>query len=326
MVELFENISRRCVAGECVALCTVIDARGSTPQVRGARMLVTAAGQVMGTLGGGCVEAEVRQRAMAMLLGDADAAAEATPMSFRLDHDHGWDDGMWCGGILDVHVERLAGEVDAQRFAAIADDLRAGRAATVTIAAVGFSETIEPSPPLVIAGAGHVAGALAPLAFALGFAVTVVDDRPDVLSPRRFVGCTLVCGTIDLELKKLPIDERTFVVVVTRGHHRDAAAVAAVIDSPAKYVGMIGSKRKVRTILGQLAADGVSRDRLAAVHAPIGLEIGAVTVEEIAVSIAAELIAVRRGEKAAGEAMKLTRGELDTWIDVRKTPDNNGIS
>lgn len=315
MIELFENISRRCAAGERVALCTVIDARGSTPQVRGARMLVTAAGQVMGTLGGGCVEAEVRQRAMTMLLGDPDQAATSEPMSFRLDHDHGWDDGMWCGGILDVHVERLGGEADARRFAGVVDDLRAGRPATVTIAAVGFSETIEPSPLLVIAGAGHVAGAVAPLAVGLGFAVTVVDDRPDVLSPLRFAGCTLVCGTIDLELKNLPINERTFVVVVTRGHHRDAAAIAAVIDSPARYIGMIGSKRKVRTILGQLAAEGVSRERLAAVHAPIGLEIGAVTVEEIAVSIVAELIAVRRGEAKPGDAMKLSRGELDVWVD-----------
>jgi xanthine dehydrogenase accessory factor len=316
MIELFENISHRCAAGERVALCTVVDARGSTPQVRGARMLITAAGQVLGTLGGGCVEAEVRQRAMAMLLGDATPqASTATPMSFRLDHDHGWDDGMWCGGILDVHVELVSGEADARRFAGIAGDLRAGRVATVTIEAVGFSETIEPAAPLVIAGAGHVAGALAPLASKSGFAVTVVDDRPDVLSPKRFGGCTLVAGTIDLELKKLPIDERTFVVVITRGHHRDAEALAAVIGSSARYVGMIGSKRKVRTILGQLAADGVPRERLAGVHAPIGLEIGAVTVEEIAVSILAELIAVRRGAGGGGEAMKLSREELDTWID-----------
>ncbi|MGC4033755.1 MAG: XdhC family protein [Tepidisphaeraceae bacterium] len=157
-----------------------------------------------------------------------------------------------------------------------------------------------------------------PLATTLGFAVTVIDDRPDVLSPKRFPAATLICGPIDLELQKAVINERTFVVVVTRGHHRDAAALAAVIHSPAKYVGMIGSKRKVRTILGGLAEQGVGRDRLTRVHSPIGLEIGAITVEEIAVSIAAELIAVRRNESHAGEAMKLSRQELDTWLD-RKT-------
>ncbi|MGC4033754.1 MAG: XdhC family protein [Tepidisphaeraceae bacterium] len=161
MTELFDEISRRCALGERVALCTVIDARGSTPQVRGARMIVTAAGQLMGTLGGGCVEAEVKQRAMTLLLSES-ADADLPPMSFRLDHDHGWDDGMWCGGILDVHVELLAGEVDAGRYAAISADLKAGRPATVTVPAVGFSETIEPAPPLIIAGTGHVAGAGAP--------------------------------------------------------------------------------------------------------------------------------------------------------------------
>ena len=329
MLELFDEISRRCAAGERVALCTVVDARGSTPQQRGARMLVTAAGGLLGTLGGGCVEAEVRQRAMRMLLtgdtaADVTAAAgpaiaadqeSAKPMSFRLDHDHGWDDGMWCGGILDVHVQLLSGEADARQFTDVAADLRAGKSSTLTVPEIGFTETLEPSPPLVVAGAGHVAGALVPLAVSLGFAVTVVDDRPDVLLPKRFGPAKLVAGTIDLELAKLPIDARTFVIIITRGHHRDAAALAAVVGTPAKYVGMIGSKRKVRTILGQLAAEGVSRDRLARVHAPIGLEIGAVTVEEIAVSIAAELVAVRRAEKHAGDPMKITRGELDAWID-----------
>ena len=350
MLDLFDSISRRCLAGERVALCTVIDARGSTPQQRGARMLVTAAGQVMGTLGGGCVEAEVRQRAIERLLAeDGDRASDTrgpqtpagvasaiashdaipanassapspnAPMSFRLDHDHGWDDGMWCGGILDVHIELLAGETDAARFAAIATALRDNKPATVTIPAIGFSETLEPAPPLIIAGAGHVAGALAPLAVQLGFAVTVVDDRPDVLLPRRFPGCTLIAGTIDLELAKLAADEQAFahafVVLITRGHHRDAAALAAIINRNAKYIGMIGSKRKVRTILGQLAVEGVDRDRLTAVNAPIGLEIGAVSVEEIAISILAELIAVRRGEASPGQPMQITREELDRWID-----------
>ncbi|MDB5326959.1 MAG: hypothetical protein JWM57_2528 [Phycisphaerales bacterium] len=345
MLDLFDSISRRCLAGERVALCTVIDARGSTPQQRGARMLITAAGQVMGTLGGGCVEAEVRQRAMQQLLAvHGDNASEAdpsqasgsvacavatrddtpptsppAPMSFRLDHDHGWDDGMWCGGILDVHIELLAGETDAARFAAIAQALRDNKPATITIPAIGFSETLEPAPPLIIAGAGHVAGALAPLAARLGFAVTVVDDRPDVLLPKRFPGCTLIAGTIDLELAKLAADEKAFahafIVLITRGHHRDAAALAAIINRNAKYIGMIGSKRKVRTILGQLAIEGVDRDRLAAVNAPIGLEISAITVEEIAVSILAELIAVRRGEANPGQTMKISREELDRWID-----------
>ncbi|MGN6625981.1 MAG: XdhC family protein, partial [Tepidisphaeraceae bacterium] len=181
---------------------------------------------------------------------------------------------------------------------------------------IGFEETLMPAPPLLIAGAGHVAEALASLASTLGFAVTVFDDRADALTERRFPRAKRVVGTIDLELARHAIGGHTFIVVVTRGHHRDAAALASVIQSPARYIGMIGSKRKVRTILGSLAEQGVDRETLARVHAPIGLEIGAVSVEEIAVSIAAELIAVRREvTRRVGEPMQLSRQELDRWID-----------
>ncbi|MGN6507521.1 MAG: XdhC family protein [Tepidisphaeraceae bacterium] len=314
MVELFDEIHKRCARGERVALCTVIAARGSTPQQRGARMLVTSAGQILGTLGGGCVEAEVRQRALKQL--HAGGSESEPVMSFRLDHDHGWDDGMWCGGILDVHVQLLGGSAAAETFGAIARSLRSGESARVAIPEIGFEETLMPAPPLLIAGAGHVAEALATLASTLGFAVTVFDDRADALTERRFPRAKRVVGTIDLELARHAIDRHTFIVVVTRGHHRDAAALAGVIQSPARYIGMIGSKRKVRTILGSLAEQGVDRETLARVHAPIGLEIGAVSVEEIAVSIAAELIAVRREEtRRLGEPMQLSRQELDRWID-----------
>jgi len=321
MIEIFDEISRRCRAGERVALCTVVDARGSTPQSRGARMLVTAAGELMGTLGGGCVEAEVKQRALGRLLAsepsdDHFSGPAGDAMSFRLDHDHGWDDGMWCGGILDVHVQILVGETMAQQFARVAASLRAGEPTRVEIPAANFSEMLEPAPPLYIAGGGHVAQALAKLATELGFEVTVIDDRPDVVTPARFPNAARIAGDVDIGLSNLPITPHTYVVIVTRGHHRDAAALAAVIDKPAKYIGMIGSKRKVRTILGHLAEQGISRDKLAAVRAPIGLEIGAISVPEIAVSIAAELIAVRRGQaNATGQPMKLSHQELDNWLD-----------
>lgn len=336
MLELFDEISKRCRAGERVALCTVVDARGSTPQARGARMLVTAAGQLMGTLGGGCVEAEVKLCAMRRLHarqpaddhftgppgdevnGDAVIGEKAAgdSMSFRLDHDHGWDDGMWCGGILDVHVQILAGKSAAEEFATVAANLRAGKPARLEIAAANFVEVVEPAPPLLIAGGGHVAQALASLAAELGFEVTVIDDRADVVSAARFPNAARVAGDVDLELTRRAIDERTYIVIVTRGHHRDAAALAAVIDSSAKYIGMIGSKRKVRTILGHLAEQGVAREKLAAVRSPIGLEIGAISVPEIALSIAAELTAVRRGEQdCAGAAMKILPQELNNWLD-----------
>lgn len=311
MFEIFDEAARRCAAGERVALCTVVDARGSTPQRRGARMLVLGNGRTLGTLGGGCVEAEVRKRALELLVG---GQAAAPSMTFKLDHDLGWDDGMWCGGMLDVHVQLLDAP-DAVAMREHADVLRAGRPVRVTIAGINFVEEIEPAPRLLIAGAGHVAQALASLAGQVGFVISVIDDRADFASKERFPDAQAICvGDVDIELPKLGIDANTYIVIVTRGHHRDAAALRAVIASDARYIGMIGSRRKVRTVLGQLFDDGVPRERLYCVHAPIGLEIGAVSTAEIAVSILAELIAVRRGVESPA-AMRIRREDLDVWLD-----------
>lgn len=319
MLDLCDEILRRLGAGETVALCTVVQSRGSTPQGAGAKMLVLADGRTVGTLGGGCVEAEVRRRTLEVLL----AAPELGPpplMTFRLDHDYGWDDGLICGGIMDVAVEVLSA-ADRERFRDLADDLRENREAAFEARyRVGgesrvYREAIPPTPSLLIAGAGHVGQALAALAGPLGFRVAVVDDRPDCLSDARFP--TLhrkIVGDIEAELRRFPVDGHTYVVIVTRGHRHDGAALAAVVGSPARYVGLIGSKRKIRTILGDLAGAGVPRECLAKVHAPVGLEIGAVTPGEIAISIAAELVAARRGALTAG-SMKMGAGELDAWLD-----------
>ncbi|HEY0009266.1 MAG TPA: XdhC family protein, partial [Tepidisphaeraceae bacterium] len=151
------------------------------------------------------------------------------------------------------------------------------------------------------------------------------DDRADFLTPQRFPAAeALITGAVDVELRRLLVDAQTYIVLVTRGHHRDSAALEAIIDRPAKYIGMIGSKRKVRTILGQLAEQGVPLESLAKVHAPIGLEINAVTVDEIALSIAAELVAVRRAAGAAsGQPMKLSTTELNTWLDRNHLKDES---
>ena len=321
MLELCEEILRRLGAGESVALCTVVRSRGSTPQGAGAKMLVMADGRTVGTLGGGCVEAEVRRRTLERLILCEAASGKASElMTFRLDHDYGWDDGLICGGIMDVAVEVLTASY-RPRFEALADDLRANREGAFEARYLlenepqVYRETIPPTPTLVIAGAGHVGQALAGLAGPLGFRVAVVDDRPDVLAAERFpAGARRIVGDIEAELRRFPVDAHTYCVIVTRGHRHDGAALAAVVGSPAKYVGLIGSRRKVRTILGDLHEAGVRRECLAKVHAPVGLEIGAVTPAEIAVSIAAELVAVRRGVVGAG-AMKMGAAELSTWLD-----------
>ena len=175
---------------------------------------------------------------------------------------------------------------------------------------------------LVIAGAGHVGHALSAIASTLDFRVTVIDDRNDFVSSERFPNATKIIGDIESELRRFAIDANTYLVIVTRGHRHDGHALHAVIDSPAKYIGLIGSKSKIKTIFDDLSKAGVAAEKLLRIHAPIGYEIGAVTVNEIAISIAAELIATRRGrEDRPANPMKIDAGQLTAWLG-RKNADH----
>ncbi len=317
MRELLEDITRRAQAGEAVAVCVVVRTRGSTPQKAGATMLVLQSGRTLGTLGGGCVEAEVSSRAL-RLMQAGEVTFRGRLLTFKLDHDYGWDDGLVCGGSMDVAVQIIATPDEAAPWHQAREALAAGRQAIIAIQAPDdagqlqrFDHVIDPPPSLVIAGAGHVGTALAQIAHALAFDVTVIDDRADYASPQRLAHARCVVGAIDVELTRMRIHEQTYVVIVTRGHRHDAAALKAVIDSPARYIGLIGSRRKIITILEGLREDGVAPQRLTRVHAPIGLAVGAVTPAEIAVSIAAELIAVHRGvDAAATGSMRLDPAHL----------------
>lgn len=321
MEEVFDQIVRRCTAGERVALCTVVATRGSTPQGKGAKMLVVGDGKTIGTLGGGCVEAEVRKRAIEMLSADSSKLFE-----FHLDHDFGWDDGLICGGVMDIYVQVLE-RSHIHPFATVLESIR-GKIPTIFRlpyeqkgAAKEYVEEIGPPPRLVIAGAGHVGQALGELAAKLDFAVTVIDDRADYASAERFpLAKQCIVGDIEAELKKFAIDAGTYIVIVTRGHRHDGQSLKAVIDSPARYIGLIGSKSKIKLIYDDLVEQGVSIERLQSVHAPIGYDIGAITVPEIAVSIAAELVAIRRGKSAGAysRAMRLPADELEKWLSREK--------
>jgi xanthine dehydrogenase accessory factor len=319
MDRLLEELVTRCGRGECVALCTVVATRGSTPQASGARMLLLGDGRTIGTLGGGCVEAEVRRRAIELL-----STSTSMLLTFRLDHDYGWDDGLICGGTMDIFVE-VIGTGEVARFERVAQQLRNGQPASLEIRYTTdgvervYSETLEPAARLVIAGAGHVGQALAAIATGLGFDITVIDDRADYASIERFpLAKQHIIGDIETELSRLAVDERSYIVIVTRGHRNDGRALAAVVNSGARYVGLIGSKRKIKTIFDDLVADGVPIEALCRVHAPVGLEIGAVTVPEIAVSIAAELVAVRRGRGGVAAApMKFDGQRLGEMLSKR---------
>jgi xanthine dehydrogenase accessory factor len=315
MAELFEQLVDQVSRGGRVALCVVVATRGSTPQQRGAKMLVLSSGCTVGTLGGGCVEAEVRRVTLELM-----AAGESRLISFSLDHDYGWDDGLICGGVMDVLVTVVTSPEQAAPFAGIADAMATQRGARLELVdpASGrtFVEELGPPPVLVIAGAGHVGQALATTAATLGFVVDVLDDRADFACRERFPSARrFVVAEVEQALRAYPADEQTYIVIVTRGHRHDGQALEAALGSPARYVGLIGSKSKIKQIFDDLHERGVPLDMLLRVHAPIGLDIGAVSVQEIAISIAAELVAVRRGrENVSAPPMKMNARELERWL------------
>ncbi len=307
---------RRCVA------CLVVKSRGSTPQSAGALMLVDEDFNTFGTIGGGCVEAEVRRRAHELL-----HRGESGVVSFKLDHDYGWDDGLICGGTIEVAIAPLP---EFERIARVIDDVRNRRATALALAVAAcdgetqrFELSMPPCDRLYIAGAGHVGQALARLALPLEFETTIFDDREDLLKRFAPQGCVTIAGDIAEKLREAPVDDRTYVVIVTRGHRHDEQALHSVVDRHAKYLGMIGSRRKIKLIFDDLKGLGVDPASLADVHAPIGLDIGSVSVEEIALSIAAELVQVRhRKKEAAVQAAESTHREVER---VRTMPVRRAV-
>jgi len=204
---------------------------------------------------------------------------------------------------MDIAVVAYAAAAEVEPVRQAVAHLRAGEPASLPLrvttaeSVVEYRVNLETAPKLVIAGAGHLGKALADLAGRLGFDISVIDDRADYANAERFAPPIMsIVGDIAETLRGWPIDANTYVVVVTRGHKHDEQALGAVLASPAKYLGMVGSKRKIQVIYDGLRHAGASDAQLARVHSPIGLAISAQTPEEIAVSIAAELISVRRAD------------------------------
>jgi xanthine dehydrogenase accessory factor len=311
------------------ALATVARHRGSLPMASDAKMLVTADGRRWGTVGGGCVEAEVTRQAL-------EAAAAAAPAFVRhtLDADAAGDIGLSCGGTAEFFLEPLVPEM-APLYAAVAAGIAArARAVVVTgtdwsggprktavvgseVVAVGerypepaaggepvsvdeargaVVERIRRVPRVVVCGAGHVGAEIARVAAGAGFHVVITDDRAEFANRERIPWAhEVVVEDFRTVLDRFALDEDDFVLAATRGHSYDAYVVERAAATPAGYVGMLGSKRKRAVILRALEAAGVPRDKLDRVRSPIGLEIGADTPAEIAVAVVAELIKVRRG-------------------------------
>ena len=299
---MIEDVLRKVVdevrVGRPVALCGIVAARGSSPQPAGTLVCVDHAAQITGTLGGGCVEADLRRKAHQYL---SDKVGRI--ITFTLDHDFGYDDGMLCGGQMDIAVIVYSPTNDIGVIVNALQQLDRGSNAEIPLRIASDAGNVEyclriaATPKLVIVGGGHIGRILAQMSVGLGFRVTVLDDRQQFANPDRFPPpITPIAGDIAGVLKEWPIDANTYFVIVTRGHKHDEAALKSVISSPARYIGMIGSRRKIRVIFDDLKHDGAPDTQITRVHAPIGLDIGAVTAEEIALSIAAELVSVRRAE------------------------------
>ncbi len=256
MVDLYREIVRLRERGERCALCTIVKTDGSTPGKEAMKMLVRADGSLVGTVGGGCLEAEVLEAALESI-GDE----RPRTLAFSLNERDFPDSGLLCGGRLEIFVEPIT------------------------------------EPRLFVFGGGHVSGAIARIARTVGFHVTVGDDRPAFAASEAHPDAqALVCSSFEEMAGGLAPAGQHYVVVATRGHEHDDVVLRALFDAGARpfYLGMIGSASKKVQVFEKLRAAGVDEAFLDSVRTPMGLPIGARSHEEIAVSVVAEMIQVRR--------------------------------
>lgn len=259
-MDIFAEIAKLRKEGRKGALATIIQVQGSIPSYESSKILVRDDGSIVGTVGGGCVEAEVWSVAQ-------DVMREEKPrrLHFNLNNQPEFNDGLICGGSLDI-----------------------------------FVEPILATPMAYIFGGGHVSLYLAKVASVAGFDVVVIDDRPAFANQERFPDASEThAGPWEEIFPKLAINDFSYLVMVTRGHKGDLTCLRWALGTPARYIGMIGSRRKFVEIAKVLEGEGVPPEKIESVHSPIGLGINALTPEEIAVAIVAEMIAVRRGAAAS---------------------------
>jgi xanthine dehydrogenase accessory factor len=266
-MDLFEEIVRMRRAGQRGALATIVHTNGSIPSFESSRMLVREDGSTMGTVGGGCVEAEVWAAAKEVMQNES-----PRKMVFQLNNEASYDNGLICGGTVEL-----------------------------------FVEPILPQPVVYLFGGGHVSTAVAKAAQLAGFAIVVVDDRETFANTQRFPMALEIFTTYEQAFEKLQPNASSYLVIVTRGHKEDMRVLAWAVRTAARYVGMIGSKRKVLSVYRALEKEGYRMKEFERVFAPMGLEIGALSPEEIAISLVAELVAVRRNAETAAHK-KLAMG------------------
>ncbi len=266
-MDVFEELVRLRRLGQRSALATIVDVRGSIPSYQSAKLLIREDGSMVGTIGGGCVEAEVWNAAREVL-----ETEKPRRLSFNLGQDAAYDNGLIGGGQLDV-----------------------------------FVEPVLPVPHAYIFGAGHISKSLSKVATIAGFATVVIDNRDTFANRERFPEAEAVhAAEYEEVFPQLPINETSYLIIVTRGHRDDMRVLKLAIGTPARYIAMIGSKRKVLNVIRELEKEGIPRAAFERIHAPMGLDIGAISPEEIAISVAAEMIAVRRNPASNWRSLALS--------------------
>ncbi|MGH9673900.1 MAG: XdhC family protein [Bryobacteraceae bacterium] len=254
-MDIYEEVVRLRRLGQKCALATIVQVNGSIPSYESAKLLVREDGSIAGTIGGGCVEAEVWNAAREVI-----ETESPRHLTFSLGQDAAYDNGLICGGQLNV-----------------------------------FVEPVLPQPRCFIFGAGHISKSLSKVAALAGFDTVIVDDRESFANRERFPEAGEVhAGEYEEVFARLTVHESSYLIIVTRGHRDDMRVLRWAVTTPARHIAMIGSKRKVLGVVRELEKDGVPPQAFERLFAPMGLEIGAITPEEIAVSVVAEMIAVRR--------------------------------
>ncbi|MBZ5676346.1 MAG: XdhC/CoxI family protein [Acidobacteriia bacterium] len=254
-MDLYDEIVRLRSLGQKCAVATIVQVNGSIPSFESAKILVREDGSFMGTVGGGCVEAEVWNAAREVI-----ETEKPRHLSFSLGQDAAYDEGLICGGQLNI-----------------------------------FVEPVIPQPRAFIFGGGHVSKGISKIATLAGFSTSIIDNREAFANQERFPEAEATYAEeYEDVFPKLPVNSSSYIIIVTRGHRDDMRVLRWAVNTPAKYIAMIGSKRKTISVVHELEKEGISREAFDKVFAPMGLEIGAEMPEEIAISVVAEMIAVRR--------------------------------
>jgi xanthine dehydrogenase accessory factor len=263
-MDIYDEIVRLRKLGQKCAVATIVQVNGSIPSYESAKMLVREDGSMLGTIGGGCVEAEVWNAAREVI-----ETEKPRHLSFSLGQDAAYDNGLICGGQLNI-----------------------------------FVEPVTPQPIAYIFGGGHVSKNISKVASMAGFSTVVIDDREAFANPARFpeADATYAEPYEDV-FRKLPVTSSSYLIIVTRGHRDDMRVLRWAVTTDARYIAMIGSKRKTISVVHELEKEGFARGMFSRVFAPMGLEIGAETPEEIAISVVAEMIALRRAPDADWRAL-----------------------